>query len=162
MLSGMVVIMDTIGERLRYLREQLGVSQQKVSENTGISRGNLSNYEKNRVKPGSNTLAELAKFYNVSSDWILTGKTSTELNKANDLSSETYIDGTKMSSKDKKTLAKVIEGALGDVMLSNNNPNGELSDEDMAIVTNAIKYAFVIMKKDQQELKNKRKKDLNK
>lgn len=66
--------MKTIGQRIKYLREVLNLSQQDVADSTGISRGNISNYEKDRVSPTVDTIVALCKFLNVSADWLLTGK----------------------------------------------------------------------------------------
>lgn len=38
--------MDTIGKRIKYLRDELNISQQEIAGITGISRGNISNYER--------------------------------------------------------------------------------------------------------------------
>jgi transcriptional regulator with XRE-family HTH domain len=159
--------MNTIGERIKYLRQKHKVTQTELADGAKIQRGNISHYEKGDWNPNYDTTEKIANFFKVDPDWLYYGNSNKfkeenipykpGLEKAKDLSNEAYADGNNMTSKDKKTLAKVIEDALGDVMLSTNND--ELSDEDIAIVANAIKYAFVMMKKDQKELKNKRKKD---
>ncbi len=154
--------MDTIGKRIKFLRKKYNITQKELAAGTKIPYGNISHYEREDFKPSSDTSMSISNFFNVPVEWLISGigdPFTSEYEKAKDLTNETYIDGNAMTDKDKKTLTKVIEGALGDVMLSTNNPNGDLSDEDLAIVTNAIKYAFVMMKKDQQELKNKRKKE---
>ncbi|MDT3427836.1 transcriptional regulator with XRE-family HTH domain [Paenibacillus forsythiae] len=66
--------METIGQRLKYLRETLKLSQQHVADKTGISRGNISNYEKDRVSPAADTLIAFCSFFAVSADWLLTGQ----------------------------------------------------------------------------------------
>lgn len=67
----------TIGERIRFLRQVIHkVTQQELADATGISRGNLSNYEKDRFKPASDAILAIANYFNVSTDWLLTGKES--------------------------------------------------------------------------------------
>lgn len=67
----------TIGERIRFLRQVIHkVTQQELADATGISRGNLSNYEKDRFKPASDAILAIASYFNVSTDWLLTGKES--------------------------------------------------------------------------------------
>ncbi|QWU16886.1 Helix-turn-helix domain-containing protein [Paenibacillus sophorae] len=66
--------METIGQRLKYLRETLDLSQQQVANETGVSRGNISNYEKDRVSPAADTIIALCSFFDVSADWLLTGQ----------------------------------------------------------------------------------------
>ncbi len=38
--------------------------------------GNVNSWEKNRRIPGGNNIIALARFFNVSTDWLLTGKES--------------------------------------------------------------------------------------
>lgn len=38
--------MNTIGERLKYLRKLNNLTQKQVAEKTGVQRGNISHYEK--------------------------------------------------------------------------------------------------------------------
>ena len=67
----------TIGERIRFLRQVIRkITQQELADATGISRGNLSNYEKDRFKPASDAILAIANYFNVSTDWLLTGKES--------------------------------------------------------------------------------------
>lgn len=66
--------MNTIGKRIKYLRDNANLSQQEVADRAGISRGNISNYEKDRVSPAADTITALCTFFEVSSDWLLTGK----------------------------------------------------------------------------------------
>ena len=67
----------TIGERIRFLRQVIRkITQQELADATGISRGNLSNYEKDRFKPASDAILAISNYFNVSTDWLLTGKES--------------------------------------------------------------------------------------
>lgn len=66
--------MDSIGERIKYLRKKNNISQQELADATGLQRGNLSHYEKNKIKPSADTLVEIASFFDVSLDWLITGK----------------------------------------------------------------------------------------
>ena len=66
--------MLTIGDRLKMARERKGVTQIKASEETGINNKTLSGYERNISEPDVETIKLLAKYYNISLDFIL-GKT---------------------------------------------------------------------------------------
>ncbi|MDK2856168.1 MAG: hypothetical protein PWQ86_1381 [Bacillota bacterium] len=68
--------METLGQRLRALRLKLGLSQHQVAAATGITRGNICNYELDKFTPTGENLIRLAEFFGVSIDWLLTGKTS--------------------------------------------------------------------------------------
>lgn len=66
--------METLGERLRIARQKAGYKQVQVKEHTQINNKTLSGYENNISEPDINTLNKLAELYNVSLDWLTTGK----------------------------------------------------------------------------------------
>ncbi|URZ14256.1 helix-turn-helix domain-containing protein [Clostridium felsineum] len=66
--------MNTIGERLLYLRKLNKLTQKQVAEKTGVQRGNLSHYEKNDFLPSKVALISLANFFKTNYDWIVYGK----------------------------------------------------------------------------------------
>ncbi|WP_051626121.1 helix-turn-helix domain-containing protein [Kozakia baliensis] len=77
---------QTIGDRLRLLRSQVGaeqgrrITQAEVADAVGIARSTLTAYEKGHDKPGRDTLLALAQFYNVTVD-LLTGTSVSNANK---------------------------------------------------------------------------------
>ncbi len=61
-----------ISEKLKMLRDRRGLTLDELAEQTGLSRSALSNYETNESKEGSQfALVTLAKFYGVSTDYLL-------------------------------------------------------------------------------------------
>lgn len=61
----------TFGERLRYLREERELRQQDVAEHIHISLRMLSYYEADEHFPrDANMIVEIAKFFNVSLDYL--------------------------------------------------------------------------------------------
>ena len=56
---------------LKELREGLGLTQEAVSKELGISRGMLSNYELGKREPDFSILCDLAQFYHVPTDYLL-------------------------------------------------------------------------------------------
>ncbi|WP_410831124.1 helix-turn-helix domain-containing protein, partial [Listeria monocytogenes] len=54
------------GDRLRSLRENKNLTQQKVADDLNIKRENLSNYERNKREPDYEMLKKLAEYYGVS------------------------------------------------------------------------------------------------
>lgn len=67
--------MHTIGERIKFLRDEFAITQKELADATGIQRGNLSHYEKNKTKPSSDAIIAIAKFFGVTTDWLLKGDT---------------------------------------------------------------------------------------
>ena len=62
----------TIQEKLKDLRNRRGLTLEQLSEQTGISKSALGNYENQDYKDISHTsIVTLAKFYGVSSDYLL-------------------------------------------------------------------------------------------
>lgn len=57
--------------RIKAIREELGLSQIKVSADTGIHQSYLSKYENGQLEPNLEQLGQLANYYEVSIDWLL-------------------------------------------------------------------------------------------
>lgn len=64
-----------IGNRIAFLREQRGLTQEELATSLGISRAALSHYEKNRREPDTETLSKVADLFHVSLDY-LAGRTA--------------------------------------------------------------------------------------
>lgn len=60
-----------IGIRLKNLREEINLTQKKLSELLELTPGAVGLYEQGRRTPDCDTLCKLANFYNVSVDYIL-------------------------------------------------------------------------------------------
>lgn len=57
--------------RIKAARKELGLSQIKVSTETGIHQSYLSKYESGDLEPNLEQLGILANYYQVSIDWLL-------------------------------------------------------------------------------------------
>lgn len=64
--------MEMIG--LRQIRKQKKLSQLKVAMDLSISREALSYYENGKRSPDLNMLVNLSQYFNVSIDYLITGK----------------------------------------------------------------------------------------
>ncbi len=64
-------------EKLRELRNKLGISQRELSERIGIKTTTLFNYETGLCSPSLDMLIKLADFYNISTDELLGRETDT-------------------------------------------------------------------------------------
>ena len=58
-------------ERLKQLRENMKISQRELARQTGISSAMISLYEANKKTPTIDVLIKLAKFFEVSADYLL-------------------------------------------------------------------------------------------
>lgn len=62
---------ETFADRLTKLRENTGKKRQEVADELEISRASLEYYEKGKRKPDIEVLAKVAKYYGVSTDYLL-------------------------------------------------------------------------------------------
>lgn len=62
--------------QLRELRKEKGISQESVARDLGVSKSTIGLYETGDTLPDAKTLYDLAKYYNVSSDYLLGLSTS--------------------------------------------------------------------------------------
>ncbi|WP_053001073.1 LexA family protein [Kosmotoga pacifica] len=64
-------LMQSLAERLKFLRESKGLSLRKLAEQINVHFSTLGSYEQGRRNPDLETLKMLAEFYNVSVDYLL-------------------------------------------------------------------------------------------
>lgn len=64
----------TVGERIKYLREKKGESQEKLGEAIGLSQNSISKLEKDKTQLTLENQCSLAKHFNVSHDYLISGK----------------------------------------------------------------------------------------
>lgn len=67
----MIINLQQVGKRLRELRKEQNLTQQDVADYLKIDRSNYSKYELGKLELNLTMLATLAKYYNVSADYIL-------------------------------------------------------------------------------------------
>ena len=60
-----------LGTRLKELREAKGITQKQLAEFLNINSVTYLHYEKEQREPPLALLADLAKFYDVSTDYLL-------------------------------------------------------------------------------------------
>lgn len=109
--------MDTIGERIRFLRKKNEMLQDQVAEAIGKTKSNISGYENNKFEPSAQTIIALCKLFSVTTDWLLLGDSDqiliVEQDEVKLLSDLALLK--KLEQLDKDTKLKVegfIEGAL--------------------------------------------------
>lgn len=63
-----------MNERLKTLRKALGLTQQQFADRLGVSRNNIATYETAKSNPGNSVISLICKEFNVSEEWLRTGK----------------------------------------------------------------------------------------
>lgn len=111
-----------IGDRIRLLREKRGKTQGEVCASLGLEQSTLVNYEKSRRTPKVDIIIALAKFFHVSTDYLLECADSPCIrNVINDndmdkflLQSNIIFKGhtVSLSDKDRKILRQALEIAF--------------------------------------------------
>jgi len=74
--------METIGERIKRLRERKGLTQRELAEMTDITEASLSRYENNLRTPRAQIISKLAVALDTTSDYILTAYIPGDMNGA--------------------------------------------------------------------------------
>ncbi|MBC7765051.1 MAG: helix-turn-helix transcriptional regulator [Hyphomonadaceae bacterium] len=67
--------MNSIGKRIKFLRNQQNITVDQLASHIGMKKGSISCYENGKYEPSAQTLISLARFFDVSCDWLLTGNT---------------------------------------------------------------------------------------
>jgi len=67
--------MNNIGERINYLRKSKNLTLKNLADEVGnVSHATIGRMENNSVNPSVNEIVKLCKYFNASTDWLLTGK----------------------------------------------------------------------------------------
>jgi transcriptional regulator with XRE-family HTH domain len=69
--------MASVGDRIREIREELGLTLDKLADKTGISKGFLSDVETGKRDISSEYLLKIADVMGASLDYLLRGENST-------------------------------------------------------------------------------------
>ena len=62
-----------IGERILHLRKKMGISQEELADQIGVSRQAVSKWESGQSIPDIDKVIALSDFFNVTTDYILKG-----------------------------------------------------------------------------------------
>lgn len=60
-----------LGQRLKDLREEKGLTQEALGELVNLTKANISKYESGKLEPNIDTINFLASFFNVTVDYLL-------------------------------------------------------------------------------------------
>lgn len=63
-----------MNERIKKLRQELGLSQDEFGRRLGVTRGAVTNIELNKVEPKPLFVELICREFNVSEEWLRTGE----------------------------------------------------------------------------------------
>ena len=90
MRVSVIKIME-FNEKLQQLRKQKGLTQEELAEALFVSRTAISKWESGRGYPNIDSLKELAKFFSVTIDELLSGEELLTLAEENQKQKESYL-----------------------------------------------------------------------
>ena len=59
----------TLGERIKELRREKGITQEELGNAIGKTKGSIASYESDRRKPSLEVIEEIADYFNVTVDY---------------------------------------------------------------------------------------------
>lgn len=65
---------NTVGDRIKQVRKQLCLTQQKFADSLGLKRNTVGGYEIGTVVPSDRTLLDICENYHVNEAWLRTGE----------------------------------------------------------------------------------------
>lgn len=77
-----------VGERIKNLRQQLGLTQAELADKVGFTSQTVSNWESGSREPDIEALVKLSSLFNVSLDFLLSGKKEEEKITLDDMDAE--------------------------------------------------------------------------
>lgn len=110
--------------RLREIRESKGITQTAAANDLKLTRQTYSHYENGRRDPDTNTLKAIAKYFNVSVDYLLGADTPSDKKIPKDLKKlldeeEITLNGRMVSPEDKEKMLRIIEALYYDAKEEN-------------------------------------------
>ena len=86
-----------LNEKIKKLRLSYNMSQVELAKKLGVSKQGVSNWENDNVQPSIEMLVKLAKFFNVSADFLL------------DLDEKTPIDVSGLSEREIAHIKLIVQ-----------------------------------------------------
>jgi len=71
--------MELLGDRIKLLRKEQGITQEQLADYLNVSRQSVTGYENDGVEPSLNVLIKIADKFNISADYLL-GRTKEKHN----------------------------------------------------------------------------------
>ncbi len=71
--------MNTLGERLNYVRKKNGYTQESLAKLIGVSRGVIFNLEKNKTEPQAIVINAICQVLKINKNWLIDGVGDMEL-----------------------------------------------------------------------------------
>ena len=126
--------METVGERIKNVRNKLNLTQQAFSERLGLKRNTIGSYEINAGVPSDRTISDICREFGVNEVWLRTGegepfqeetrqeqimRFATQTVKGSDEFRKAFVSMlAKMDADDWKALAKLFDNLADEIKKS--------------------------------------------
>lgn len=135
------------------LCEKCGITPYKFCKSTGVNSSTISTWKKNRSLARPELADKVCKYFNVSMDYLMTGKEPEEKK-------------PELTSKDERDIAKDLDNIMAKIKNGEDGPlhyNGqEVDEESLLLLRDAMNIALhhlkVVNKEKYNPNKNKKKK----
>lgn len=154
-----------IGERLKQLRIKNGLKQQELANMFGLSSGTISFYESEQRKPDIDFIVAVAKYFDVSTDYLLgltnaTDKENIDISKVTGLNDFSLTILEKSSKEKNNTAADIINTIVvmsSFKMLVNliNDKDKDIKEVQEDIADSKIKDILTMDKEQQKAILSK-------
>lgn len=119
----------SIGNKIRFLRKQKGITQEQLASSIGISYQAVSKWENNIALPDITLVPSLASFFDVSIDELFDYNLQEKKNKIKVICDEAY----KYRESDSEKAKEIIESGL------RSYPDNDILLNNLLYVTNSLK-----------------------
>jgi transcriptional regulator with XRE-family HTH domain len=106
-------IMTIVGERIKQLRTQAGMTQGDLAGKVGLTYVQIGRYEKRGAVPSADVLSKLAEALNTTTDFLMHGSTQDKANaQLNDNELLTLFRSVEKMNPEDKSIIKTVIDAL--------------------------------------------------
>ena len=109
------------GTRVKELREKAELSMEELAKKLGVTKSRVNMWENNGTVPRMNILIELAKYFNVTTDYLLGNDDDKEIDTENTKLSSLQRNLRKLNEEDLEKAEKMLKAVFVDVF----NDDGE-------------------------------------
>ena len=104
----------SLGEKIKKLRNEKGLSQEKFGKQSGIHPNHVGKYEANKTVPSADNLRKIAEVLEVSSDYLLFDDASRneKIKFIDPERLERFMSIDKMDEKDRDTIKNILDAMI--------------------------------------------------
>lgn len=136
-----------LGDKIKLLRKDMRLTQEKLATSTGISRSSIGMAEKNLQGLSNDALIKLADFFGVSLDYLL--KDDEQIDSTEEIKKERDYS---LSIKEQENIDDEAKKIIDELSMSFSKNKDSLSEDDYFAVETAIRTTLEAIK-----IKNKKK-----